>query len=59
MADEVKVKPVDFLEFAGLTSNVSPHRVEPGALLEQVNCASERAGELVVRRGLRAVTFDS
>ena len=59
MADEIKVRPVDYLEFLGMTSNVNPHRVEPGAMLLQVNCASERAGELVGRRGLREVTFDT
>lgn len=56
--DEPKVK-VSFREFQGMTSNVNPHRVEPGAMLEQTNCRTARAGELVVRSGYREVTFDS
>ena len=60
MADTNQIKAkVDFAEFTGMTSNVNPHRVEPGAMLQQVNCASSRVGELVCREGLRVVTFDN
>lgn len=58
MTDEPKAK-VEFREFPGMTSNVNPHRVEPGAMLEQVNIRAGRVGELKVRSGLREVTFDS
>lgn len=58
MADEPKTK-VEFKQFSGMTSNVNPHLVEPGAMIEQVNCRSQRIGELVVRKGLREVTFDN
>lgn len=56
--DEPKLKPLLIQEFVGLASNANPHKVPPGAMVEQVNCSSPRVDELTVRQGLREVTFD-
>ena len=58
MADEAPVV-TRIREFVGLTTNANPHRLPPGAMVEQVNAHSPRVGELVGREGLREVTFDN
>ena len=45
--------------FSGQVSNANPHRLEPGKSVEQVNCQCEKAGELVVRKGFRSISFDN
>lgn len=49
---------VDLREFPGLMTQVEPHDTPPGAASEQVNAQSARDGSLVVRGGVKAVTFE-
>jgi len=57
MAEEAPTA-VEITTFKGMTSNANKHRLEPGVSVEQVNCNSQKAGELTVREGFRPVTFD-
>ena len=45
--------------FRGMASNIDPHDVESGHAVEQVNVYSISLGELIVRAGLREITYDS
>lgn len=57
MADNAPVA-VKIREFVGLATNANPHRLPPGAMVEQVNIRAEKVSEMKVREGLREVTFD-
>lgn len=50
---------VQMRQFLGMASNVDPRDLKPGVSQVQINVAVIRPGELVVRRGLRELTFDS
>jgi hypothetical protein len=45
--------------FQGLYSNHDPNDLEPGQAQAMLNCWSPRPGELLVRPGLREMTWDS
>jgi hypothetical protein len=45
-------------DFPGLLTDADPNDLPPGAAREQVNCASERPGELRARRGYKVVRFE-
>ena len=45
-------------DFPGLALAADPRDIPPGSSEEQVNMACINIGELVVRRGLREVTFE-
>lgn len=57
MADEAEVAVV-IRDFSGLASNIDPKEAEPSNAVVQVNATSIRVGELRVRMGLKAVTFE-
>lgn len=46
-------------KWAGLVTNASPYSLPPGAAVTQVNLQVISPGQLAVRPGLQAVTFDS
>jgi hypothetical protein len=51
----VQVKIVDFM---GLNDNADPRDTPPGTAQRQVNVCCIKAGELMVRHGFKAVTFE-
>lgn len=46
-------------KWAGLVTNASPYSVPPGAAVTQVNLQVISPGQIAVRPGMAAVTFDS
>lgn len=44
-------------DFGGMKPNLSPHDLEPGESVSQVNVAALRRGELRVRQGFAVVQF--
>lgn len=58
MADEESPE-VHMRDFVGMTSNMNPHNLQPGAMVSQVNLLVRRPGELVARGGLREQQGDS
>ena len=57
-ADKV-VARVAIRDWPGLVTTSDRKDIPPGAGQIQLNCQSERQGELRVRRGLKRVLFDS
>ena len=54
-------KPLDearMRSFGGMASNIDPNDLAPERATLQVNITTSRKGELVIRRGLREVSFD-
>lgn len=50
---------LDMGRFEGLYSNYDPHDVRPGQAQVQVNCTSDKAGQLVTRPGLLELSFET
>ncbi len=50
---------LEMRDILGLVSNRDPHDLKPGQAEEQVNVMVLRPGEMMVRRGLRELQFDS
>lgn len=46
-------------KWAGLVTNASPYALPPGAAVTQVNLQIISPGQIAVRPGLQAVTFDA
>lgn len=46
-------------DFPGIVNNLDPRDLPPGTAEQQVNLLSRIQGQMIVRRGLREVTFDS
>lgn len=57
MAEKPKTS-VECRDWPGLVTHADRRDVPPGAGVFQINLASERPGELRVRRGLTLVVFD-
>ena len=57
MADVAETAVV-IADFRGLVSNVDAKDADPSNAIVQVNATSIRVGELRVRMGLKAVTFE-
>lgn len=49
---------VMIVDFPGIMMNVDPRDFPEGASEEQVNACSLKIGELNIRNGIRAVTFE-
>lgn len=49
---------VSIKDFRGMGSNYDPKDLPPGVSQLQINVNGYQRGELVVRRGLREVTFE-
>jgi len=45
-------------KFGGMVSSIDPHDVPPGQSVLQINGTAVRPGELVVRGGLKELSFD-
>jgi hypothetical protein len=45
-------------DFAGMVSNADPRDIPPGAAEEQINLSTHIQGEMRVRLGIQAVTFE-
>ena len=50
---------VEISAFQGMVSNADPHDIQPGQAAVQVNLVADRPGQLAVRGGLYALTFDA
>jgi hypothetical protein len=50
---------VTLADFPGLIDNTDPRNIPPGAAQAQVNCASYKIGELIIRAGTKQVTFEN
>ncbi len=50
---------IEMRDILGLVSNRDPHDLKPGQAEEQVNVMVLRPGEMMVRRGLRELSFDA
>lgn len=55
---EKPLAAIEIREFAGLFSNIDPHDLQAGQAQVQTNLMCVRAGELVIRRGMRELVFD-
>lgn len=49
---------VELRSFPGMTTDVDPNDVAPGAAELQLNITSDEPGKLIARRGIREVSFD-
>jgi hypothetical protein len=58
MPPQATPQAVVIRDFPGLLTNADPNDLPAGAAREQVNCRSERPGELQVRRGYVVVRFE-
>lgn len=59
MADEKPRGTVEINDFAGLATNADPRDLPPGTATIQVNATCIRLAELVVRGGIRELSFEA
>jgi hypothetical protein len=50
---------IEMRDILGLVSNRDPHDLRPGQAEEQVNIMILRPGEMMIRRGLKELVFDT
>jgi len=56
---EMPKSAVNLDDFPGLIDNTDPLNIPPGAAQVQINCASYKIGELIIRAGMRPIKFDN
>lgn len=56
MAD-APIRRMNLMAFRGLMTNANPHSIPPGAAQVQTNVVCTVAGQLTVRKGMRAIAF--
>lgn len=59
MAVDIAKPTVEIRDWPGLMPGVDARDIPDGASVEQINCLCIVPGELMPRRGLRPVVFDS
>lgn len=57
--DKVPEASIEMVDFPGMIDNMDKLDIPPGAADEQVNACCINVGELTVRMGMRAVTFEN
>ena len=55
---ETPVSETDYSKFGGMVSVADPRDVPPGQSTLQINAMAVRPGELLIRSGLKELTFE-